>query len=370
MTATATKTRASGTTVSLPRTELQSAVLAAIKGVATRGTRPVLRNVRIGDGLVSGTDIEIRVDANISVMCDPFLVDCHRLAQILDAATGDDVRFTVKGTTVTIKSGKGEWTLPTEEVAEFPMWEPTGTTPVCRLPADQFRRTVKATVYATDSQSSRYALSGVLVEVVKGNPTWVATDGRRLSCVETQTDQDVDDRSVVVPARVLAVARDLAGGGAAQLMSNGKEIVLELDGVTVTAMLVDGKFPPSWRDLVKKPDDTPSVLEVAALRDAVSAARIVTSEASKGVDLKWSGAKLELSAKSSEYGKATVECPLSSAGTTSNTKLDPAFLLEFLKNIDHDEDPEVKVYAANPGDRVLLKCGPYTGVIMPLAADA
>jgi hypothetical protein len=44
--------------------------------------------------------------------------------------------------------------------------------------------------------------------------------------------------------------------------------------------------------------------------------------------------------------------------------------VDFLRNLPGDEEPHVDIYAKDPQSRVLLKCGPYTGVIMPLAEDA
>jgi hypothetical protein len=44
-------------------------------------------------------------------------------------------------------------------------------------------------------------------------------------------------------------------------------------------------------------------------------------------------------------------------------------VVEFLRSIPADEEPQVDVYATNRESRVLLRCGPYTGVIMPLAKE-
>jgi len=64
-----------------------------------------------------------------------------------------------------------------------------------------------------------------------------------------------------------------------------------------------------------------------------------------------------------------VKCPVVVAGETRSTKLDPRYLADFLRTIPADEEPNVDVYAADPSSRVLLRCGPYTGVIMPLAQE-
>lgn len=370
MTATATKAKASSTTVTIPKAELLDALTAIKPATPSRPAKPILANCRIGDGLISGTDLEVRIDRTIGEVCDPFLVPHERLLAIVRAATGDSVTLKASGTTVSVKCGGGKWELPTEDVAEYPTWEPADLKAICRLPADQFARAARATTYATDSDSSRYALGAVLLEVQGGNPTWVATDGRRLACVETETDQAVDDSSTLVPRRVLDIVAAMAtGDGAVQIEANAKEVRFDLDGTTVTGTLIDGRFP-RWRDVVGEPEGQASVLDVQELLAAVRSAMIVTSEQSKGIDLAWAGDKLTLSARSAEYGESTVKCDIVSAGTTSGTKLDPRFVVDFLRSIPADEEQQVDVYATDRQSRVLLKCGPYTGVIMPLAADA
>jgi hypothetical protein len=45
-------------------------------------------------------------------------------------------------------------------------------------------------------------------------------------------------------------------------------------------------------------------------------------------------------------------------------------MAQFLSHLPADEEPHVDVYVKDAASRVLLKCGTYTGVIMPLAAEA
>jgi DNA polymerase III subunit beta len=367
MTATATKPKASSTTT-LQRTELLDALVAVNHAIVARSPKPVLQNVRIGDGLVTGTDLEVRIDRAISEHCEPFLVPHARLLAIVRAATGDDVTLQAGKTSVNVTCGGGSWTLPTEDVAEYPTWEPVNLEAVCRLPADQFHRAAKGTTYATDTESSRYALGAVLLEVQDGNPTWVATDGRRLSLVETETDQAVDDRDVLVPRRVLDIVAGMAGSGSVQVEATASEVRFELEGTTVTGRLVEGRFP-RWRDVMGKPEGEPTVLERSDWLAAVRAAAIVTSEQSKGVDLEWTSNTLVISGRSAEYGESTVQCDIVAAGTTAPVKLDPRFIIDFLRHLPDDEEPQVHVYATSATSRVLITCGPYKGVIMPLAQD-
>jgi DNA polymerase-3 subunit beta len=258
-------------------------------------------------------------------------------------------------------------------VAEYPAWDAGDMKAICRLPADQFGRAAKATIYATDTQSSRYALGGVLLEVT---PTedgsmqhWVATDGRRLSCVETETDQAMNESKTIVPARVIAAVSSMSGGeGSVQVEANSKEVRFTIDGCTVTGRLVEGLFP-RWRDVMGELEGEPAVIATGELLQAVSAAAIVTSEQSKGITLTWGKDTLTLVGRSSEYGESRCTCPTIEHGAPATTKLDPKYLAQFLSNLPPDEEPQVDVYVNDSQSRVLLKCGPYTGVIMPLAAE-
>ena len=367
--ATATKER-KALGITLDTSTLRAALAAVMRAVPAKSAKPVLQNVRLGDGLISGTDLEVRIDREIDYHDEPMLLPAYRLSAILKAATGDEVVLKPNGTSITVKCGAGSWTLPTEDVAEFPTWESGELRAICRLPADQFCRAAKATIYATDSESSRYALGGVLVEVKDGNPTWIATDGRRLACVETETDQAVDDSQTILPGRLVALAASLAvGDGSVQIEADAKEVRFTLDGTTITGRLVEGKFP-RWRDVLGEPEGEPTVIDVVELLHSVQSAAIVTSEQSKGITLAWTANTLVLVGRSSEYGESKVICPTIAAGSTAGTKLDPKYVAQFLANLPSDEEPHVDVYVADAQSRVVLRCGPYTGVIMPLAEDA
>jgi len=371
--ATATRERkASG--ITLATSTLRAALADVLRAVPTRHAKPILGNVRLGDGLLTGTDLEVRIDREIDYHGEAMLLPAHRLSAILRAATGGEVVLKVGESNVTVKCGSGSWTLPTEDAAEFPTWDAGDLKAVCRLPADQFCRAANATIYATDTESSRYALGGVMLDV---EPTadgsmqhWVATDGRRLACVETESDQAVDESKTLIPGRLMAVVSSMASGdGSVHIEADAKEVRFSIDGCTITGRLVDGKFP-QWRDVVGQPEGEPTVIDVTELLSSVQSAAIVTSEQSKGISLTWTANTLVLVGRSSEYGESKVICPTIAAGSTAGTKLDPKFMAQFLAHLPADEEPHVDVYVADAQSRVLVKCGPYTGVIMPLAEDA
>lgn len=365
------KSRTGGGT-SLSVLELKAALAAVASAVPAKSVRPVLQNVLLSGGILSGSDGDLRIDVQIGYDGAAVLLPKDRLQAIVSNATGDHITLVPDGTRCVVRAGHGEWTLPTEDPAEYPAWPVANAKSVTRLPADQFVRAIRGTVFATDNESSRYALGAVLVECKGENVTFVATDGRRLSSFAAEHDLAVDDSQTLVPARAMAIASRVAGNAgdeAVQLEATGSELVCTIGGTTITARLVEGRFP-KWRDVIPTRDNAKATtVDRAALAAATRAAAIVTSEQSKGVDYTFADTGIWLHGQSAECGESSVTCDVVEAGDSCSVKLDPSFVTEWLAGISGDAEPEVEVEAVDEQSAVILRCGDHTGVIMPLAKD-
>jgi DNA polymerase-3 subunit beta len=376
-TATATRRRkASG--ITLDRATLFSALEAVGAAVPARSPKPILSSVLLKDGMICGSDLEIQVQTECEWTDDPVVLPYARLRSILKESAGDEVTLSVDGAACTVKVGRGEWRLPVEDAAEFPTWEPADLKPVCRIPCDQFARAIRSVVYAHDDESSRYALGAVLIEVRGSVCSVVATDGRRLACATIEHDQAVDDIDVLLPARAAAYIGRFAGEkgnaeSAVQLEATRNECVATIGGTTVTARLLDGRFP-RWRDVFpERPDAQVHTIAIDALWHATRAAAIVTTEQSKGVDYAFTESGLTLSGRSAESGESTVVCEVAESGSPCVVKLDPWFVDQMCKALlTLEGEPHVRVSVAGKGDAVIFTYGEddeYRSVIMPLAHD-
>ena len=336
--ATATKERPSkeknraGITLNL--NELRRAVKIAGMAVARKSHNSAINNVCIGNGLVTGTDLDCRIDVElIDAQCEPILLPKDRLHTILLNATGDTVTLTPDGSTCKIKAKGCEWKLPTEPASEFPLWEPEELHPMLAVTGDEFRRAVKSVIYAIDRESSRYALGGVFIECVGNTAFFVATDGRRMSIAEmgreAATDDFVNDpkgtekKSPIVPTSPMVWLSNEAGSDeTVALECDAKTFRGNVGGITVTCRLIDGRFP-RWRDVLG--EELPKAHSVCRddLVHAVSCAAVVATESSKGVRFAFSGDTLTLTAKSSEAGQSEVECRVDAPAVAATVKLDP-----------------------------------------------
>lgn len=366
------KRRSTRTGTVLNVATLRKALATVRDAVPRRSPRAILQNVRLADGVLTGTDGDLRIDADIPGFDGPaLLLPFARLDAIVKAINCEEVSITATGSSCTIATDTGTWVLPTEDAAEYPAGEIPDAPSVTRLPTDQFRRAVDGVVYAHDDESTRFALSAVQIEVNDGTVTFVATDGRRISIVELEHDLAVDDSNTLVPARALHVLSKIvsdSGEEAVQIDASTSELVATTTGLRVCARLIEGRFP-RWRDAVPDHDTEPTTVLIAELVSATTAAAICTSETSRGVDFTFSPAGLCLHGQASDAGESSVKCPIVEFGHECTVKLDPGFVLEFLEGLPADGEPTVSIQTKGSGDSVVFRCEDYTGVIAPLAND-
>jgi DNA polymerase-3 subunit beta len=371
-TATLSKPRKARNGISLSTSSLKAALAAVKAAVPSRSPKPVLLNVRIGSGYVTASDLELQIQSPIDYQGDPILLPYARLQAILNVASGDEMSIEPKGQSCVVRIGSGEWTLPTESAAEFPAWQPSGIKRVCTLPAEQFCRAIRSVVYATDNETSRYALGAVLIEVERsaGLVHFVGTDGRRLAEYKAglSSNEDPDDSATLAPARAVLAMQSIAAhsDGAVQIEATTSEVVALIDNAVVTARLVDGRFP-RWRDVFPDRKAKPSTVVPEELIAATRQAAIVTSEQSKGVTYVFTPDGIHLAAQSPEAGQSSVTCNVVEFGQPATVKLDPAFVVQLLRSLDPDEP--FKVEAVDANSAVTFHSGDCRAVIMPLAND-
>jgi DNA polymerase-3 subunit beta len=339
--------------------------------------------VLLKDGTITASNLDLQISINIDYDGEPLLLPHARLKQIVSSARCDEVTLAVDGNVCVVTAGRGTWRLPVENANEWPTWEPAGLKILPVLPAEQFGKAMRRVSYACDCESSRYALGGVLFEVSRdeGKCWLVATDGRRLSMAEMDlpdSSRDVDDAAPLIPKDAAVAIQRFAmnechSKSAIDFQASSSEIVATFESVTVTARLLQGRFP-LWRDVIK--DDKESnaaiqktVVSMPELKDATTIAAVVTSEQSKGVLYTFSADGVTLRGKSSEYGESDVTIDVVSGGSPVTIKLDPSFVRDWLSSWDKDDDQYANVILRDSAGKALFTCDNCTGVIMPLALD-
>ena len=148
------------------------------------------------------------------------------------------------------------------------------------MPARVLSQIIRRTTFATDNESSRYALGGVLIELTADKITAVGTDGRRLAMMEAPAQSvgghATGDNMTIVPARSMHLIEKILTEPDAEIhiAARANEMLVKSPRATLYSRLVEGRFP-KWRDVFpKRPDAVqdrtvgrPAALGRAAGRD-------------------------------------------------------------------------------------------------------
>ena len=375
MSTTTAKKPASKTIVTLQTASLKAALLHLAHAVPRRSTTPALLNVLLGDGCVVGSSNEMRIEVQLPEYTAASILLPHaKLLAILREAGGDEVKLTIGGPTVGIACGLGVWNLPSESVDEYPAWAAGETSPLPHMPPDQFCRAVDGVAYAAAAGNGlQQALGAVLIDVAGEVASFVATDGRRLSCVSIEHDTAVDDSQTLIPVAAIKVMSHVAAGSKdlCVWLAAGRNTVEAVIGpVKISSLLIDGRFP-AWRKIFPAgvEDGACVTAVVGELLSATRQAAIVTSQTSRGVDFTLAPDGIQLHSVSSEAGEADVMCGVQHGSTAApcTVKLDPQFVQEFLSGLPVDGEPVVRIYSTDSSTAVVLMSDDNRAVIMPLA---
>ncbi len=352
-------------------------------GVApVRSPKPILQNVKLSlatdSAILMGTDLEVglRMEVPGFVVEAPgsVVLPRDRFGKILSESSDEQLRIESDGQKVRVCGQRSEFQLPTENPDEFPNVSAFEAEKYHEMPARMFREVIRRTVYATDNESSRYALGGVLLEISAERLTAVATDGRRLARQEGPA-QSVGghasgDHMTIVPTRAMQLLeRALADNKEnIQLAARENDVLVRSGGATIYSRLVEGRYP-KWRDVFPRQEGLVKIeLTVGPFYTAVRQAQIVTSEERRGVDFTFGGGKVVLAGHGAEYGEAHVELPIAYDGADLGITLDPRFMSDFLKVLGPEQTFTMELRNAESAALCTTEDG-YAYVIMPLARE-
>lgn len=358
------------------------AAFSAVSGVVpSRSPKPILQNVKLtvdnGSAELSATDLEVGIRRKVlGVVADApgsVLLPAGRFGQILKSSRDDELHIEVGDDKLTIRGLRSSFTLPLEDVGQFPDVPGFDAPGWHSLAAGDLRRLIRRTSFATDIDSARYALSGCLVERGDDFVTFVGTDGRRLAKMTVGADAEGEpsDGRPVMPLKALKlIERNIGGDGddPARLAFDANGAMIQIDGATIYSRLVEGRFP-RYTDVIPERSETTVTIDAEALRLSLEQAAITTSEESRGVDFEFSAAGLTLAAKASDVGASKVDMPLLfEAAEPIRVSMDPHYVLDALKALD--DGAEVVVELTDAKSAVVLRTrDQYVYVVMPLTRE-
>ena len=205
---------------------------------------------------------------------------------------------------IALATARGHLSFLAHRPEDFPVFgEPVAAEPVEVL-AWRLARLIEQTAYATDPDSTRFALGGCMLEFADGRLSMIATDGRALAHAhapatgsaftpaphaEGHPEQPlapvVDARGLKALAALLA-AREQPNREVRLAWTRDGRLQAVADGLFFCSRQLAGRFP-SWRGIIPPPSPhRTEVTDAARLKRAVKEARSLLPAGQRAVRLR------------------------------------------------------------------------------------
>ncbi len=363
------------------RASLTSAFQTVAGVVPSRTTKDILKNVKLqvagGKATLIGTDSEIGLRCDVpDVVAESSgeaLLPTARVLSVLRELSDDVVKLEVTSDAIWIRCGYSEFRLSAEDPADFPPVATFGDEEYFVLTAATLRQLIRRTIFATDTESTRYALGGIQIEFTPERATFAATDSRRLAVVSGECkvvgSAPLPTSPPVVPSKAMTLIERSLGDAESEvhIAIHANDIAVRSGTTTITSQLVQGRFP-DWRKVVPTSFSAKIDMVVAPFYGAIRQAMIVTSEESRGVDFTFTKGTLRLSSQAADIGQSKVELPIAYDGEEVKITFDPRYVADFLKSLDTGAQFRFQLIS-HEDPAVLTTEDHYTYVIMPLSRD-
>ena len=346
-----------------------------------RSPKTILQNVKMDvtdkGGLLTATDMEVGVRLNIPDLevdtAGTAVIPVQRLSLILRESS-DEFLFIESDPDKTLVTGQSSrFELQSQNPDEFPEVADFEDSDYFEVTAGVMRELIKRTLFATDSESSRYALGGVLLEMEDDSIVAVGTDGRRLAKMQGALSK-VGNPSVgsatIVPARAMQLIERILPDDSVsiQLAARANDLLIREPGCVFYTRLVEGRFP-KWREVLPDRNDSHRIdIPVGPMYSALRQAAIVSSEESRGVDFTFSEGSLVLSNSTAEVGQSRIEMPVPFDKEELTITLDHRYVADFLKVLQPDKTFTLDIENGEQAAYCVTEDN-YGYVIMPLAKD-
>lgn len=358
--------------------------LALLGAVApTRTSIPALSHIKLsanGDLSLMATDLEM--GAALRLPCEggsgllEALVPAERLARHVRGSKSSTVTLEPDGNAVMVD---GCAKMVGIDLADFPTLPEAKGEPEAVLGAAELAQAIHAVAFAVSREATRYALTGILLELKGKRVSVVASDGKRLAVQRLSPLSGKAKARPILPVKAALTLVNLclwAGPDARVEVlipstdrpdGKGRESVqihFRVGNAVMYTRLIEGNFP-DWKAVTPRHKGEGWTFDPKALAEALSNVRLATTERTRAVRFRLSDGRCELYVRTQDVGDARAEVAAVGNGET-DLILNPDFVLDYLKALPKGT-AQVTLKASGP-DVGTMWHGPqgHVYVLMPL----
>ena len=324
-----------------------------MNAVSTKPILPILTNILIeaadGQLYLTSYDTEMRIKTAVTAVImneGAITLQAKKLLDIISALPSGDIEVVTDAVTpenVHVSCHKSKYLMHGVAATGYPEAPAFNEEWGFTISGKELVDSLMKVSYARSSDVSRESLNGILCSIKSGMRTVAATDGRRLSLVESPLQGDEStlparDGDFIMPYSVVCeLVKSIDQNKDVKVHLAGSMAVFETGETTIMCKLVEKQYP-NYRSVIAVNFNNKVVIPRALFSDVLKRMRIVINEneTNNGITLELNGSQMTISARSNEYGEANESIDVEYSGDPITISFNPQYLADPLKSLACD----------------------------------
>lgn len=345
--------------------------------VSQKTQLPILLNILLetvdGKFKISTTDLEIGIETTLSATIEEeggTTVPARTFTELINSLSEDTITLQTNDKTLEVISKRTKSVFPLTPREDFPkLYEEKGEK-IAELADEAIQKDFSSVVFASSTDTTRPALSGVLVRKEAEGFLLVATDGFRLSLkhYKVTSGEATDDTSFIVPARVfkeLLSIKEEEGAINMYISQGSKQILFDHGETTLVGRLIEAEFP-NFERIIPSDFSVSVEYDKEEMQKAVKICSIFARDAANIIKFSLEKDHIIVSSQSASVGENTVKVDAKLSGEPNEIAFNAKYLVDVFANIDAKDVVFEMTGPLNPGVFKIKGDNSYLHLIMPI----
>ena len=327
---------------------------------------------------LSSTDNEVYAKVSCEASSDTnasFCINSKSLFDIIKDIPDTDLKFNMENdsNTLNLQTDKLHYSLLIYNSQDYPKISFPSNLQFITAGKNEINKMIQITNHAISNDETRIYLNGLFFQEVDNKLRAVATDGHRLSLVESITlEKNITSNyltnGIIVPKKGVNELKRMTDneGNTIQIAVDESFMFAKINEDHILSIRLIARDYPKYQAVIPKNPGSILTASRSELFEAIKRIRIMTNEKSNQVRLNISEDKMELSANHPSLGKAKEILEINYSGKPLEIGFNAKYLVDVLSILD---EGEVQLELTSEISPVVIKSPgfeDYLGIIMPL----
>lgn len=371
-----------------PQTDLNIHLSLVGRVVPARPSRPILSNVlvKVDEDVqkvtLVGFDETMGIETSFKASVEEpgeLTLPAKLLESIVSRLPQEDIAIeeTEENAAITITSSSGEYQVRGLSAEDYPNLPVVEEGQVAELSVEALIEGMRGALFASSGDETKQVLTGVHLMAEPEILEFAATDGHRLSVVQTTDESSAEKAAektgmdVTVPAKALRdLERMLQGYTSSEPISlkfDRTQVMFELGDQRLTTRLLEGQYP-NYRQLIPKQFERQVTIDRKQLTDALERIAVLADQKNNIVKLSLDPEQqsIAVSVEAQEVGSGREVVTAQITGEALDIAFNVRYLLDGLKALNTNEVQLQCNTATSPSVMIPLGDLKMTYLVMPV----